>query len=183
MARLTQLKDLRHAEHCRQQQAESPAVLRSVEACLALLDAQIVEIGRALDAAVAADAELARKAALLRSCKGIGPVACRALLAWLPELGSLNRRTVAALVGVAPITCHSGSSIRSAAIKGGRKPLRDVLFMAALTAGRHNPVFRTLYERLRQAGKLHKLALIAVVRKFVTTLNAMIRAGKPFQPA
>jgi transposase len=90
---------------------------------------------------------------------------------------------VAALVGVAPITCHSGSSIRSAAITGGRKPLRDVLFMAALTASRHNPVFRSLYERLRHAGKPHKVALIAVVRKLVTTLNAMVRAGKPFQPA
>lgn len=181
--RLTQLKDQRQAEQCRTDHTQSPIVRRSIAASLALLDDQIAEIAAALDAAIAADAELARTAALLRTCKGVGPGTCRALLAFLPELGSLNRRTVAALVGVAPITRHSGSSIRSAAITGGRKPLRDVLFMAALTASRHNPVFRTLYERLRHAGKPHKVALIAVVRKLVTTLNAMVRAGKPFQPA
>ncbi|GJE70072.1 IS110 family transposase [Methylorubrum podarium] len=183
MTRLGQLKDQRQAEQCRRERTESALVRRSIAASLALLDAQIREIGAALDEAIAADAERARTAALLRTCKGVGPVACRALLAWLPELGRLNRRTVAALVGVAPITCHSGSSSRSASITGGRKPLRDVLFMAALTASRHNPVFRSLYERLRAAGKPHKVALIAVVRKLVTTLNAMVRAGKPFQPA
>lgn len=183
MTRLTQLKDQRQAEQCRAERSESPIVRRSIAASLALLDDQIAEISAALDATIAADTVLARTATLLRTCKGVGPETCRALLAFLPELGSLNRRTVAALVGVAPITCHSGSSIRSAAITGGRKPLRDVLFMAALTASRHNPVFRSLYERLRRAGKPHKVALIAVVRKLVTTLNAMVRAGKPFQPA
>ncbi|MEH3116956.1 MAG: IS110 family transposase [Methylorubrum populi] len=183
MTRLGQLKDQRQAEQCRAERTESTIVRASITASLALLDGQIAAIGAALDEAIAADAELARTAALLRTCKGVGPVACRALLAWLPELGRLNRRTVAALVGVAPITCHSGSSIRSASITGGRKALRDVMFMAALTASRHNPVFRRLYERLRQAGKPHKLALIAVVRKLVTTLNAMVRAGKTFQTA
>lgn len=183
MTRLTQLKDQRQAEQCRAERSESPIVRRSIAASLALLDDQIAEISAALDATIAADTVLARTATLLRTCKGVGPETCRALLAFLPELGSLNRRTVAALVGVAPITCHSGSSIRSAAITGGRKPLRDVLFMAALTASRHNPVFRSLYERLRHAGKPHKVALIAVVRKLVTTLNARVRAGKPFQPA
>lgn len=183
MTRLTQLKDQRQAEDCRAERTESPIVQRSIRDSLALLDRQIAEIAAALDETIAADAALARTATLLRSCKGVGPGTCRALLAWLPELGQLNRRTVAALVGVAPITYHSGSSIRAAAIKGGRKPLRDVLFMAALTASRHNPVFRTLYERLRQAGKPHKVALVAVLRKLVTTLNAMVKAGKPFQTA
>lgn len=183
MTRLTQLKDQRQAEQCRAHLAESPVVRSSIAASLALLDNQIAALAAALDATIAADAELARKAALLRSCKGIGPVTCQALLAWLPELGSLNRRTVAALVGVAPITCHSGSSTRSAAIAGGRKALRDVLFMAALTASRHNPVFQRFYDRLRQAGKPHKLALVAVLRKIVTTLNALVRTGKPFKPA
>lgn len=181
MTRLGQLKDQRQAEQCRAERAESAIVGRSIAASLALLDTQIADIAAALDEAIAADPDLARTASLVRSCKGVGPAACRALLAWLPELGSLNRRTVAALVGVAPITCHSGSSIRSAAIGGGRKPLRDVLFMAALTASRHNPLFSALYQRLRQAGKPHKVALVAVTRKLVTTLNAMVRAGKPFQ--
>ncbi|MDP4022389.1 IS110 family transposase [Methylobacterium sp. NEAU 140] len=183
MARLTQLKDQRHAERCRAERAESPAVRASIAACLAVIEAQIAAMTQALDAAIAADADLARKAALLRSCKGVGPRACQAVLAWLPEIGTLNRRTVAALVGVAPITRHSGSALRAAAIAGGRKPLRDVLFMAALTASRHNPTFTAVYDRLRADGKPHKLALIAVLRKLVTVLNAMIRAGKPFKPA
>lgn len=183
MTRLGQLKDQRQAELCRDALIENPLVKASIAESLALFDRQIAALTAALEAATAADADLARKAALLRSCKGIGPVACHALLARLPELGRLNRRTVAALVGVAPITCHSGSSIRSAAIAGGRKALRDVLFMAALTASRHNPVFARLYDRLRQAGKPHKLALVAVSRKIVVTLNAMIKTGKPFHPA
>lgn len=183
MTRLGQLKDQRQAERCRAALVENPLVKQSIADSLAQLDAQITALTAALDAAVAADAELARKTALLRSCKGIGPVACHALLAWLPELGRLNRRTVAALVGVAPITCHSGSSIRSASIAGGRKALRDVLFMAALTASRHNPTFARVYDRLRQAGKPHKLALVAVLRKIVVTLNAMIRTGQTFKAA
>lgn len=104
------------------------------------------------------------------------------ILAWLPEIGTLNRRTVAALVGVAPITRHSGSSIRTASIAGGRKALRDVLFMAALTASRHNSVFKTFYDRLRQNGKPHKVALVAVIRKLVTTLNAMAQTRQTFKP-
>lgn len=183
MTRLTQLKDQRQAERCRAEQAESPLVRASIEASLALIETQIAGITAALDATVAADPPLAQTAALLRSCKGVGPASVHALLAWLPELGSLNRRTVAALVGVAPVTCHSRSSIRSARIRGGRKPVRDVLFMAALTASRHNPPFRRLYERLRQAGKPHKLALVAVLRKIVVTLNAMIRTGQTFKAA
>lgn len=183
MTRLGQLKHQRQAEQCRAQSTESPIVQRSIGASLAWLDSQIREIAAALDQAIAAEPDLARTAAILRTCKGIGPGACRALLAWLPELGSLNRRTVAALLGVAPITRHSGSSVRTAAIAGGRKPLRDLLFMAALSASRHNALFRNFYQRLRQAGKPHKLALIAVTRKLVTTLNAMVKDGKPFNPA
>ena len=122
MTRLTQLKDQRQAEQCRAERSESPIVRRSIAASLALLDDQIAEISAALDATIAADTVLARTATLLRTCKGVGPETCRALLAFLPELGSLNRRTVAALVGVAPITCHSGSSSRSAAITRLRSP-------------------------------------------------------------
>lgn len=183
MTRLAQLKDHRHAERCRAEQAETPLVRRSVAASLDWLDMQIEAVTAALDDAIAADAALARTAAVLRSCKGIGPRATQAILAWLPEIGTLNRRTVAALVGVAPITHHSGSSVRAAAISGGRKALRDILFMAALTASRHNPVFKAAYDRFRAKGKPHKVALIAVLRKLVTTLNAMVQTGQPFKPA
>jgi transposase len=94
-----------------------------------------------------------------------------------------NRRQIAALVGVAPITRTSGSSIHHASITGGRTALRDILFMAALTASKHNPTFKLFYERLRASGKPHKLALIAVLRKLVTALNAIIKSRQPFKIA
>ena len=105
------------------------------------------------------------------------------ILARLPEIGALDRRKIAALVGVAPITCKSGSSINRASIAGGRKPLRDTLFMAALSASSHNPTFIAFRGRLKANGKPHKLIIVAVIRKLIVTLNAMIKAKKPFNPA
>jgi transposase len=104
------------------------------------------------------------------------------ILARLPEIGALDRRKIAALVGVVPITCKSGSSINRASIAGGRKPLRDTLFMAAL-ASSHNPTFVAFRDRLKANGKPHKLIIVAVIRKLIVTLNAMIKAKKPFKPA
>ncbi len=101
----------------------------------------------------------------------------------LPEIGRTNRRQIAALVGVAPITKASGSSLNHAGITGGRKALRDILFMAALTASKHNPVFKAFYERLKANGKPHKLALVAVLRKLIITLNAMIKSRQSFKSA
>jgi transposase len=99
-----------------------------------VLDSQIDAIQHASDALIASDPILTEKASLLRSCKGVGPKNAQMILARLPEIGALDRRKIAALVGVAPITCKSGSSINRASIAGGRKPLRDTLFMAALSA-------------------------------------------------
>jgi transposase len=144
---------------------------------------QIEAMQEAIDAFIAQDPALSQNAAILRSCKGVGPKSAQAILAMLPQIGALNRRKIAALVGVAPITERSGSSINHAAISGGRKALRDILFMAALTASKHNPVFKSFYERLRANGKPHKLALIAVLRKLITTLNAMINSRQTFRLA
>jgi transposase len=119
---------------------------------------------------------------LLRSVKGIGPVTATTLLAELPELGQLNRKQIAALVGVAPFNCDSGNMHGRRAIWGGRACVRNVLYMAALSACRFNPVIRTFYDHLIQAGKLKKVALVACMRKLLTILNAMIRSGKPWQP-
>ena len=125
------------------------------------------------DAAVWRDADgfqiqkagfLTEKASLLRSCKGVGPKDAQMILARLPETGALDRRKIAALVGVAPITCKSGSSINRASIAGGRKPLRDTLFMAALSASSHNPTFIAFRDRLKANGKPHKLIIVAVIR-------------------
>ncbi|WP_372528469.1 IS110 family transposase [Piscinibacter sp.] len=117
---------------------------------------------------------------LLRSASGIGPVASATLIADLPELGRLNRRQIASLVGIAPMARDSGTSRGRRRIQGGRFDVRRVLYMATLTAARHNPVIKTFYERLLAAGKLPKVALIACMRKLLTALNAMVRTNKPW---
>ncbi len=183
VSRLVQLTDLRQSETCRAKMAPVSAVEASIAAVLNILAAQIDAMQKAIDVFIAADPALSATNNILRSCKGVGAKSAQAILAMLPEIGTLDRRKIAALVGVAPITKTSGSSIKSAAIAGGRKALRDILFMAALTASRHNPTFKVFYQRLRANGKPHKLALIAVLRKLVTTLNAMIKSRQPFKNA
>ncbi len=118
---------------------------------------------------------------LLQSASGIGPVASATLIAELPELGRLNRREIAALVGIAPMANDSGASKGRRRIQGGRFDVRRVLYMAALTASRRNPVIKAFYERLITAGKLPKVALVACMRKLLTTLNAMVRTRTTWQ--
>jgi transposase len=183
VSRLTQLTDLRQGESCRGQMAATGAIKLSISAVTDVIDAQIRAIQKAIDALIAKSPQLSANVKILRSCKGVGPKSAQAILAMLPEIGALNRRQVAALVGVAPITKASGSSINRAKITGGRKALRDILFMAALTASNHNPEFKTFYDRLRANGKPHKLALIATLRKLVTTLNAMVKSRQMFKSA
>ena len=117
---------------------------------------------------------------LLQSTSGIGPVASATLIAQLPELGRLNRREIAALVGVAPMSNDSGNRKGRRRVQGGRFEIRRVLYMATLTAARYNPVIRAFYERFKAAGKLPKVALVACMRKLLTMLNAMVRTGKPW---
>jgi len=183
VSRLNQLIDLRQSESCRAQQAEAGPIRASIEALMSVIQAQIDAMQQAIDAFIASDPVLAENASLMRSCKGVGPKTAQAVLAWLPEIGTLNRRKIAALVGVAPITCKSGSSINHAAIAGGRKPLRDILFMAALSASAHNPTFIAFRQRLKANGNPHKLAIVAVMRKLITTLNAIIKSRQTFKNA
>ncbi|MPN62874.1 IS110 family transposase ISBcen8 [bioreactor metagenome] len=110
-------------------------------------------------------------------------MASATLIAQLPELGRLNRREIAALAGVAPVANDSGNRKGRRRVQGGRFEIRRVLYMATLTAARYNPVIRAFYERLRAAGKLPKVALVACMRKLLTTLNAMVRTGKPWDPS
>jgi len=117
---------------------------------------------------------------LLRSANGIGRVASATLIATLPELGELNRREIAALVGVAPMANESGTSRGRRRVQGGRFEIRRVLYMAALSAAKRNPTIRDFYQRLRAAGKLPKVALVACMRKLLTILNAMARTHKPW---
>jgi transposase len=120
---------------------------------------------------------------LLQSAPGVGPVLSRTLLAALPELGRLDRKAIAALVGVAPMNRDSGLMRGKRMIFGGRAPVRTALYMGALTATRCNPVIRAFYQRLVAAGKPKKVALTACMRKLLIILNAMVRQGTRWTPA
>jgi transposase len=146
------------------------------------LQADIECLDRHIDALVETSDELKAKSTILRSTKGVGPVLAHTLLALLPELGQLSRKQIAALVGVAPFDDQSGKRQGLRTIKGGRAAVRAPLYMAALVAGAHNPTFKTFRERLRQAGKKPKVVIVAVMRKLLTTLNALLRDGVCWQP-
>ncbi|MHB9149071.1 MAG: IS110 family RNA-guided transposase [Thermoleophilia bacterium] len=177
VARRRQLVTMLLAERQRLAQAR-PAVRSSIEALVAVVRAQIDEIDGDMRAQVTT--HHASLDALLRSAGGIGPVVSATIMAELPELGQLDRREIAALVGVAPFARDSGVWRGRRRIAGGRSQLRRALYMAALTATRYNPVIKAFYQRLLAAGKLKKVALVACMRKLLTILNAMVRDGRPF---
>ncbi len=158
-------------------------VLRRLDARRAhTLEADIATLDRLIAQVVDAQAELKARNAILRSMKGVGPVLAHTLLALLPELGRLTRKQIAALVGLAPFDDQSGKRQGGRAIKGGRPAIRAPLFMAAMIAGTHNPVLKPFRERLRAAGKKPKVAIVAVMRKMITTLNAMLRDQGQWSP-
>ena len=155
------------------------AVVRpSIEAMIEAIRKQLDDVEAQMVGHVQAHyAELDK---LLRSASGIGPVASATPIAELPELGKLNRREIAALVGVAPMANDSGNSKGRRRVQGGRFEIRRVLYMATLTASRYNPAIKIFYDRLLAAGKLPKVALVACMRKLLTTLNAMVKTNKPW---
>lgn len=157
-----------------------PRVRPSIEAMIEAIKAQLDDVEGEMIRHV--QEHFGKLDALLRSTKGIGPVASATLLAELPELGKLNRRQIAALVGVAPLANDSGNSRGRRRVKGGRFEIRRTLYMATLTATRHNPAIAAFYARLLAAGKLPKVALVACMRKLLTTLNAIARSGLPWNP-
>jgi len=119
---------------------------------------------------------------LLQSFKGIGPITSGSLMVGMPELGGLGRRQIASLAGLAPFNCDSGTMRGRRSIYGGRARIRTLLYMAAITAIRSNPVIRAFYERLKSRGKPHKVAIVACMRKILTILNAMVRESTPWTP-
>jgi len=142
---------------------------------IARLAADIDLLDRHLLEVVAADPALADRYRLLTSMPGVGPTLACTLLALLPELGRLSRKQVAALVGVAPYDFDSGKLKGMRCIWGGRAPVRQVLYMAAMSASNWNPVLKAFHNRLKAAGKLPKVVTVAVMRKMITMLNAMVR--------
>jgi transposase len=123
------------------------------------------------------------KVDLLKAVPGVGQVTLFTLLARLPELGQLNQRGIAALVGLAPMAADSGQHRGQRFVQGGRAEVRAVLYMATLTARIHNPIIRPLFERLIAAGKPYKVAMTACMRKLLTILNAILRSSQPWNPS
>jgi transposase len=160
----------------------TPALRQRAAAALARLSAERREIVRLIGQTIAAEAELATTGALLTSMPGVGPILAATLLAELPELGRLDRRQIASLVGVAPIAKDSGTKHGRRPIRGGRKEVRTVLYMATVSTSRTATRGAAFYRRLVAAGKPPKLALVALMRKTLTTLNAMIRTATPYSP-
>ncbi|NMK98360.1 IS110 family transposase, partial [Staphylococcus capitis] len=181
--RRDQLVSMRAQEKNRRSEAEDRAMAERIGRLIAVLDDEIAEIEAEISALIKAEQEIAEDAQLMRSLPGIGPVACMQLLAQMPELGRVGPKQVAALAGLAPFNVDSGTYRGKRKIGGGRKRIRDALYMAALNAVRRADPFKAFYERLRKAGKPAKLALIAVARKLLTVLNAMMRDRKPYMIA
>lgn len=151
------------------------AVKKRIGAHLRWLEAELGRANKDLDQAICQSPICKDNEDLLQSAPAIGPTVSRTLMAELPELGKLNRKQIAALVGVAPFNRDSGKFKGRRSIWGGRATVRGCLYMAALVATRHNPVIRAFYTRLRTAGKCPKVALVACMRKLLTILNAMIK--------
>jgi len=183
VARRRQLIEMIGMEGNRRRQARHPKVMRGLERTLAALQAALSELDRELDDQVRRSPAWQEAEDLLTSVPGIGTITARTLIADLPELGSLDRRSLATLVGVAPINRDSGQSRGMRAIAGGRTHVRNALYMATLTAIRFNPPVRALYQRLRDKGKPAKLAIIAAARKLLVILNAILRDHHPWQNA
>jgi transposase len=179
--RRRQLVDRMTAEQSRLN--TSPSRVRdSIEAHLAWLQQQLASLDDDLDDMLQSSPIWRERDDMLQSTPGVGPVWSRTLRSQLPELGDLNRKEIAALVGVAPFNRDSGTWRGRRTIWGGRAAVRSVLYMSTLVATRHHPVIREFYERLLAAGKAKKVALTACMRKLLTILNAMVKNQQRWQP-
>jgi len=181
VTRRRQLVDMRGAEQKRRQTAPRP-VHPNIDHVIAFLSQQIDDIDDSLQKLVRATPVWREADDLLQSVPGVGPVLSATLTAFLPELGQLNRKQIAALVGVAPLNNDSGQMSGKRSIWGGRAPVRAVLYMAAHSAARYNPPLALFYQRLIAKGKTPKVALVAVMRKLLTVLNAIVRRHQPWTP-
>jgi transposase len=146
------------------------------------LEAELDDFDQELKKRIRSSPAWREKEDMLSSFKGVGNVTTHSLLAYLPELGTLGRRQIAAIVGVAPFNKDSGKHRGQRHIQGGRRRLRNILYMATLVAIRHNPTIRRFHQRLISAGKLPKVAIVACMRKVLTILNAMVRSKSRWQP-
>jgi len=180
VARRRQVIEMLTAEKNRLRTA-APAVRDHIKEHILWLERSLSDLDSELGQAIHSSDIWRAQDNLLQSAPGVGPVLSTTLLAELPELGSLNRKEIAALVGVAPLNRDSGTLRGRRTVWGGRSQVRAALYMAALVASRFNPVIRAFYQRLEAAGKPKKVALTACMRKLLTILNAMMRHQAPWQ--
>ena len=178
--RRLQLVEMRKQEATRLKQTANAKARADIRSHIAFLDRHIARFDARIAELVAGDEAFARTARRLRTAPGIGPVVAATLIAELPELGRLDRRRIAALVGLAPVARDSGKRNPPRAIAGGRPVLRRMLYLAALQASRRHPSFMAFRACLQDQGKPPKVAIIAVARKLLTTLNAMLRSQTDF---
>ena len=181
VTRRKQLVEMRVAEGNRLEHARGHKMVKSIKKVIKTLDEQLADIDRDIDDLL--EDHFKNQRELLDSVKGVGPVTIVTMTALLPELGRLARRQIAKLVGVAPLACDSGQHKGKRSIWGGRADVRSTLYMATLSAIRHNPVINAFYERLVLAGKPKKVSIVACMRKLLTILNAMLRDQTKWEAA
>jgi transposase len=183
VGRRRQILEMLVAERQREKRAANPRVTKSLARTIKMLEKELVDVDCDIDTAVRGSPVWREKEDLLVTFPGVSNTLARTFLAEVPELGSLDRRRIASLAGLAPYTRQSGRWKGKSMIGGGRAVLRSALYMAALSASRYNPALKLFYQRLLASGKPKMVALIAVARKTLTILNAMLRDQKPWQHA
>jgi transposase len=183
VGRRRQIIEMLGAERQREQRLSAPRPKKSIARLVKALEKELASLDTDIDDAVRGSPAWHAKEELLASVPGVGPVIARTLIAELPELGQLGGKEIAALAGLAPFTRQSGKWRGKSFIGGGRTAVRAVLFMGALVGKQHNPVLKAFFDRLIAAGKPKMVALIAVARKLLTILNAILRDNRPWQIA
>ena len=182
LVRRRQMVDMITAEKNRQATA-SKRIRRQIQTHIDWLQKRLIEIDDDLNSSIKSSPIWKAKDDILQSVPGVGPTTSTTMLASLPELGKLNRRAIAALVGVAPMNRDSGQFRGRRVIQGGRTSVRATLFMCTLVATKHNPIIRKHYQRLLAAGKPKMVAITACMRKLLTILNAMVKANTNWSPS
>jgi transposase len=182
ITRRRQIIDMIVAETHRERSVADKTLKKSIAQLKMALERALSDIDTKIDEQIRSSPLWKAKEDLLSSVPGVGPITARTLIADLPELGRLSPKQIAALAGLAPYTRQSGKWRGKAFTSGGRSTVRRVLFLAAMAACRYNPVLKAFRKRLLDAGKAPKVAIIAMARKLLTILNAMIRENQPWQP-
>jgi len=183
VARRRQIVEMIGAERQREKRMTVPHLRKSIARLIKALEKELAGLNTDIDDAVRGSPVWREKEDLLQSVPGVGPIIASTLIAELPELGRCGRRQIAALAGLAPFTRRSGQWRGKSFIGGGRQAVRTALFMGAMVAKQHNPVLKAFFDRLVAAGRPKMIALIAVARKLLTILNAVLRDNRPWQTA